>query len=151
MEFLRKLMRKVMGGRGRVPQQPRWSQTGADPGHQVREGTTRGVKGYGKDDIARGSGPVEDFEPRRKLGAGAWEIAGLGDQHQASQLWCPPHTWGAGERRGATKGARPLLGRGANGPAPDPESPSARKAAPSAGLAASPHSGLRSRSLAPDR
>lgn len=48
-------------------------------------------------------------------------------------------------------GARPLLGRAAKGPAADSESPSARKAAPPAGLAASLHSGPRSRSLAPSR
>ena len=56
-----------------------------------------------------------------------------------------------GRKRGAAKGARPLLGRNADGRAHDSPSPSARKAAPPAGLVASLHPGPRSRSLAPAR
>ena len=68
---------------------------------------------------------------------------------QRNSLAALPVPGGAAGRRGADKGARPLLDKDADGPAADSQSPSARKPAPPAGLAASLHSGPRSRSLAP--
>lgn len=85
-----------------------------------------------------------------KRGPGAQEASGIGAQQQESQRRRPPRTWG---RQG--DGAQPrehapccaetrMVGL-------TTLSPSARKAAPPAGLAASLHSGPRRRSLAPAR
>lgn len=97
---------------------------------------------------AAGADGQKILSPGGETGLDPWEPAGIGDEHQESQLQCPPCTWGAAGRRGAAQRARPLLDKDADGPAPDSQSPSARKPAPPAGLAASLHPGPRSRNLA---
>lgn len=82
-----------------------------------------------------------------KQGPGAREAAAIGDEPRASQLPCPPRTWGAAGRWGAAKGARPLLGRDTAGPASRSE-PLGLESGPPCRPAASLHSGPRSRSLA---
>lgn len=84
-----------------------------------------------------------------KEGPGAWAAGGIEDQHQASQRGALPHLEGGRREAGVQPLAHapcwaetrkvPLRSR----------SPLAQKAAPPAGLAASLHSGFRSRRLAP--
>ena len=100
--------------------------------------------------MGHGGGWAEDVSPGGEIRSGL--LGSCRDKAKSTQrnsLASPPCTWGAAGRRRADKGARPLLDKDADGPAADSQSPSGRKPAPSAGLAASLHSGPRSRSLAP--
>lgn len=51
------------------------------------------------------------LSPGSETGLDPWEPAGIGDEHQQSQLQCPPCTWGGGWKTGRGPGSSPPAGQ----------------------------------------